>query len=78
MPNVAKTPIGKAAIWVVITAFVSVVAGGWSFGHHLPALGLVFAVLAGLSLVALAGIGLFAAAMSVSRRGQPGSSRDRR
>jgi hypothetical protein len=68
LPNVAKSPVGKAAIWAVMTAFVSVVVGGWSFGHHLQALGLVFAALAGLSLVALLGIGLIAAVMFTSRR----------
>jgi hypothetical protein len=76
MPNLAKSSIGKAAIWVVITAFVSVVAGGWSFGHHLQALGLMFAVLAGVSLVALVCIGLIAAVMSTSRRKPSGPGRD--
>jgi hypothetical protein len=63
--------MGKAAIRAVITAFVSVVIGGWSFGHHLPAVGLVFAVLAGLSLVALFGIGLIAAVALVPRMARP-------
>jgi hypothetical protein len=35
MPNVAKSSTGKAAIWAVIVAFVSVVVGGFFFGHHL-------------------------------------------
>jgi hypothetical protein len=71
MPQLAKSPIGKAAIWAVITAFVSVVIGGWSFGHHLQAVGLVFAVVAGLSLVALFGIGLVAAVVLVPRMARP-------
>jgi hypothetical protein len=78
LPNVAKSPIGKAAIWAVIVAFVSVVVGGWSFGHHLQALGLVFAVLAGLSLVALLCIGLMAAVMVASHRRPSGPGRNRR
>jgi hypothetical protein len=78
LPKVAKSPIGKAAIWAVVAAFVSVVIGGWSFGHHLQALGLAFAVLAGLSLVALVGIGLVAAVTFGSRRQPSGASRDRR
>jgi hypothetical protein len=77
LPTLAQSPIGKAAIWAVIVAFVSVVIGGWSFGHHLQALGLVFAVLAGLSLVALFCIGLVAAVMFASRRGTSGPSRHR-
>jgi hypothetical protein len=68
LPNVAKNPIGKAAIWAVMVAIVSVVVGGWSFGHRLQAIGLVFAALAGLSLVALFCIGLMAAVMFTSRR----------
>jgi hypothetical protein len=77
LPTVAQSPIGKAAIWAVIVAFVSVIVGGWSFGHHLQALGLVFAVLAGLSLVALLGIGLIAAVMVASRREPSGPGRNR-
>jgi hypothetical protein len=67
LPSVAKTPIGKAGIWAVLAAFVCLVAGGLSFGAHLPALGIAFAVLMGISLVALAGIGLTAAVMFVLR-----------
>jgi hypothetical protein len=71
MPNLAKSPIGKAAIWAVVAAFVSVVIGGWSFGHHLQAVGLVFAAVAGLSLVALFVVGLVAAVTFVPRRARP-------
>jgi hypothetical protein len=78
LPSVAKSPIGKAAIWAVIAAFVSVVLGGWSFGHHLQALGLVFAALAGLSLVALFCIGLIAAVVFRSRQDPSGPRRNRR
>jgi hypothetical protein len=67
MPAVAKSPIGKTALWAVVAAFVSVVAGGWSFGLHLKALGVVFAAVAGLSLVTLCAIGLIAMVMSVPR-----------
>jgi hypothetical protein len=71
LPQLTRSPIGKAAICAVLAAFVSVLIGGWSFGHHLTALGLVFAALAGLSLVALFGIGLVAAVMLVPRRIRP-------
>jgi hypothetical protein len=67
MPNMAKSPTGKAAICALMAAFVCIVAGGASFGDHLPALGIVFAVLAGISLVALFGIGLAAVVMFVLR-----------
>jgi hypothetical protein len=71
LPSLAKSRIGRAAIWAVIAAFVSVVIGGWSFSHHLQAVGLVFAVVAGLSLVALFGIGLIAAVTVVPRMARP-------
>jgi predicted RND superfamily exporter protein len=67
LPNVAKSPLGKAAIWVLMAAFACLVAGGVSFGAHLPALGIVFSVLTGISLVALFGIGLAATVMFVLR-----------
>jgi hypothetical protein len=88
LPNLAKGPLGKAAIWLLMAGFACMVVGGLFVGKpHLRALGIVFGALAGLSYVALFGIGVIAVirfalptvrrSKTESGRGFPGASPNR-
>jgi hypothetical protein len=62
MPDLAKSRLGKAAIYALMAGFGCLLAGGYFVGKpHLRDLGLGFGALGALCYVALFGIGLIAA-----------------